>query len=94
MSKLGIAPLKVGFEPTAAYDSKADKVYIGIKIDKKKTLEELRELIRKALGFAVGRAYVCKDTLRFILAKAASHEKALENIFNKSQAAGQLAASS
>src|SRR3989338_1882329 len=35
LAKLNITPMKVGFEPVAAYDSKSSKVYVGIKIDKK-----------------------------------------------------------
>ncbi|MBI2632120.1 50S ribosomal protein L10, partial [Candidatus Pacearchaeota archaeon] len=42
LAKLDILPMKVGFEPIAAYDTKDKKVYSGIKIDKKKTLEELK----------------------------------------------------
>ena len=86
--------MKVGFEPIAAYDSQADKVYVGIKIDKKAAYEELRNAIGKALGFAVSRVYVCADSLRFIFAKAASHEGAIARLLNKSEPAGQPAASS
>lgn len=86
MSKLGITPLKVGFEPVAAYDSKTDKVYVGIKIDKKKTLEELRDLIRKALGFAVGRNYTTRETITYFIAKAGAEEKAIQGLVNKTSA--------
>jgi len=83
MAKLGITPLKVGFEPVAAYDSKADKVYVGIKIDKKKTLEDLRSLIGKALGFAVGREYPTKETISFIIGKAGREEKVIQGLVDK-----------
>jgi large subunit ribosomal protein L10 len=87
LTKLDIKPMRVGFEPIAAYDSQADKVYVGIKIDKKKAYEELLDLIRKALGFAVARNYVTKDTLRLFIAKAGREEIALANLINsKSQA--------
>jgi large subunit ribosomal protein L10 len=85
MAKLDIKPMKVGFEPVAAYDREDDKVYVGIKIDKKGAYDELREAIGKALGFAVSRVYVCTESLRFILAKAAAHESAIANLLNKSQ---------
>lgn len=78
MAKLGITPLKVGFEPIAAYDAKLDKVFAGIKIDKKKTLEELREFIKKSLGFAVNIEYPTSQTLSFFIAKANAEEKALK----------------
>jgi large subunit ribosomal protein L10 len=85
LAKLDIKPMKVGFEPVAAYDATNDRVYVGIKIDKKKAYEELREAIGKAIGFAVGRVYLCADSLRFILAKAAMQGTAIENLYNKSQ---------
>ena len=77
MAKLGIFPMKVGFEPIAAYDSEVEKVYVGIKIDKKGTLEELRTLIGKALGFAVNMGYPARETISYFIAKAQAEEKAL-----------------
>jgi large subunit ribosomal protein L10 len=85
MAKLNISPMKVGFEPLCAYDSTADKIYVGIKINKKAALEELRYSIGKSLGFAVSRSYPTRITLPFILAKAAMHEKAIESLLNKTQ---------
>jgi len=86
MAKLGITPMKVGFEPIAAYDAKDDKVYIGIRIDKKKTLEELREAIRKGLGFAVNVKYSAKETIRYFIMKAGAEEKAILNLIGKASA--------
>lgn len=77
LAKLNITPMKVGFEPVAAYDAVSEKVYAGIKIDKKKALEELRECIGKSFGFAVGIGYVAKETLSYFLAKASAEENAL-----------------
>jgi len=94
MAKLGITPMKVGFEPLAAYDANSKKIYVGIKIDKKSALEELRLSISRALGFAVNIEYPTKESLSFILAKAAREEKAIENILNKSQPAQKSAESS
>jgi len=85
MAKLDIKPMKVGFEPIAAYDSKSDKVYAGIKIDKKKAHEELKQAIGKALGFAVSVRYLVKETLSYFLAKANAEEKAVQSIIDKSQ---------
>jgi len=87
MAKLDIKPMKVGFEPIAAYDREDDKVYVGIKIDKKKTYDELRELIGKALGFAVSRGYVTKETVSLFIARAGREEIALGNLLNKPAAA-------
>ncbi|MCU0642426.1 MAG: 50S ribosomal protein L10 [archaeon] len=87
LAKLDIKPMKVGFEPVAAYDSASDKVYIGIKIDKKKAYEQLREMIAKALGFAVGRGYAAAETVKFFIAKAGREEIALTNLVNSKSAA-------
>jgi large subunit ribosomal protein L10 len=93
MAKLDIKPMKVGFEPLAAYDSKSDKVYVGIKIDKKKTHEELKQAIGKALGFAVSIKYLVKETLSYFLAKANVEEKAVQTLLDKAQAAPAAGAS-
>lgn len=85
MGKLGITPMKVGFEPVAAYDAHSKKVYVGIKIDKKKTLEELRTSITKALSFAVNRGFPTKETLTYLLAKAGNEEKAIQSLVDKTQ---------
>jgi len=78
LGKLGISPMKVGFEPIAAYDAESDKVYVGIKIDKEATLEELRDLVSKALGFAINVSYPAKETIIYMINKAGAEEKALE----------------
>ncbi len=77
MGKLNITPMKVGFEPIAAYDSVSEKVYVGIKMDKKKFMEDFRLDIARARSFAVNIAYVCADTIKSLIMKAALHEKAL-----------------
>ncbi len=83
MAKLDIKPMKVGFEPIAAYDAKSEKVYVGIKIDKKKTHEELKQAIEKALGFAISVKYFVKETLSYFFAKASAEEKAVQALMDK-----------
>jgi large subunit ribosomal protein L10 len=85
MSKLDIKPFSIGFEPVAAYDNQEKKVYAGIRINREETLEDLKRSHSKALGFAVNIAYVCRETLKFILGKAAGQEKAILNLVNKPQ---------
>jgi len=80
LAKLNIAPMKVGFLPLAAYDSEDDKVYVGIRINKEETLEELRTLVGKALGFATSVEYSAKETMSYFIAKAFAEEKALANL--------------
>lgn len=77
MAKLDIKPFSVGFEPAAAYDSEEKKVYTNIRIDKEKTLDELKKSYSRALAFAIKLAYPCAETIRFLLGKATSHEKAI-----------------
>lgn len=85
MSKLNIMPFSVGFMPLVAYDSKEDKVFTELVIDKEGTLKSMKEMFSKSLAFAVSRAYACKETIGFLLAKASSHEKALESKINTPQ---------
>jgi large subunit ribosomal protein L10 len=85
LAKLGIAPMKVGFEPIAAYDSIKKKVYVGIKIDKKATLEALKESIARAAGFAINLKYITKNNIGYFIARAGLEEKAITNLINKSQ---------
>lgn len=77
LGKLNITPLKVGFEPIAAYDSENEKVYSGIKIDKKKFLIDFRSEIARVRSFAVNIAYICKETISSLIGKATRQEKAL-----------------
>ncbi len=82
MNKLDIKPISVGFEPLAIFDKREGKLYLNIKIDKKKTLEELKTTFMKSLSFAVEINYVCEDTIKFLIKKATMHEKALEKKLN------------
>ncbi len=86
LGKLGIEPMKVGFEPIAAYDSASDRVFVGIKIDRKKALEELREALGKALGFAVNVEYFSKETIGYFIARAGVQEKALSALTERRSA--------
>ena len=83
MAKLNIAPMKVGFEPIAAYDKQEDKVYVGIRIDKKQAFEDLREAIGKGFGFAVNISYPTNETIKYLISKAGLQEKAIDAIINK-----------
>lgn len=83
MGKLDIKPFSVGFIPMAAFDSKSEKVYFDINIDKEGVLEELKTSFGRALPFAVEIGYVCGDTVKFLLAKASAHGSALEKLAEK-----------
>jgi len=80
LSKLGITPMKVGFEPIAAYNSEDDKTYFGIKIDKEGSLEALREAIGKSFGFSVSIGFVNEKTIGYFISKAGLEAKVLEKL--------------
>jgi len=80
LSKLNVSPMRVGFIPIIAYDSKEDKTFSNLIIDKAGTLEQVRELLRKALGFAINIKYPTQKTIRYFINKASREEKAMEKL--------------
>jgi large subunit ribosomal protein L10 len=82
MNKLDIKPFNISLIPLAGYDSHEKKLYLDIRIDREKTLEELKKAFGKALPFAVQIGYVCKDTIAFLIQKAGRQEKAIEKLTN------------
>ena len=80
MSKLDIIPFEVGIEPIAAYMDK--KVYVDIKIDKKAMIKSIEEAFSQALAFAVEISYPTKDTIDFIIGKAAIEGNAIDIIID------------
>lgn len=87
LGKLNISPMKVGFIPIAAYDGKDDKIYADIVIDKVGTIEAVKEMIRKALGFAISVKYPTEKTIRYFIAKAGREKKAIEKIITAKEGA-------
>lgn len=85
LQKLGIKPFMIGITPLAFYDSISKRVYVGIKIDKRKMLEDLLIAQSKALGFSVNISYPTRQNIGFLLAKADSHNNALIKLQNKNQ---------
>lgn len=78
MGKLDMKPFKVGFIPLAAFDTKEEKLYLDIKIDKEETIKEMKEAFGRALPFAVQINYISKETIGFLIRKAGMHKKSLE----------------
>ncbi|UCD20746.1 MAG: 50S ribosomal protein L10 [archaeon] len=72
LSTLDITPFSVGVLPRAAYDSTNSKIYLDINVDPEVALEKLKEFSSEALGLAMKIEYLCKDTVKFILAKASN----------------------
>jgi large subunit ribosomal protein L10 len=77
MSKLDIKPFSISLIPLAGYDATEKKLYLDIKIDRERTIEELKKAFGKALPFAVEI-----DTIGFLIGKAGIHEKAIEKLTN------------
>jgi len=82
MAKLDIKPFSIGFVPIAAFDTNENKLYTEINIDSEATIAELKNAFGKALGFAVGIGYVCKDTIKVMIGKAGAEEKKLNRVMS------------
>jgi large subunit ribosomal protein L10 len=82
MNKLDIKPFSISLIPLAGYDFHDKKLYLDIKIDREKTLEELKKAFGKALPFAVQIGYISSDTIKFLIQKAGRHELAIKNLTN------------
>jgi len=80
MAKLDIKPFKVGFIPLCAFDTKENKFYSEIKIDKEGTLAELKYAAGKALPFAVSIGYISKDTVKVMIQKASAQANKIHRI--------------
>jgi len=87
MGKLGIKPFTIGFIPICSFDNEEKRLYVGIKIDPEEAISELQNAFGKALPFAVEIGYVTKETITFMIGKAASHEKAIGNLLGKEEVA-------
>ncbi len=79
MTKLDITPVEIKLNPIVAYESEEEKIFQEIDVDSEKAVEDLKDKYGRALAFAVSITHSCKETIGHILAKAASHEKALES---------------
>jgi len=80
MNKLDIKPFTINLIPLAGYDSKEKKLYLEIKIDREKTIEQLKKAFGKVLPFAVEIGYACKDTIGFLIQKAGLQGRAIEKL--------------
>jgi len=80
MSKLDIKPFSIGFIPLSAFDTQEEKLYLDIKIDKEKTIAELKDAFGKALPFAVEIGYLSKDTIGFMIQKAGAYANKINRI--------------
>lgn len=82
MTKLDIKPFSIGFIPLFGFDTESGKLYLEIKIDREEALTELQTAYAKALPFAMNIGYVCADTARLMVQKAAGQEKRLIKVIS------------
>ncbi|MEN7982036.1 MAG: 50S ribosomal protein L10 [Nanoarchaeota archaeon] len=82
MAKLDIKPFSVGFIPLSGFDTKTGILYLEIKIDKVGTIEKLKTSYGKSLSFAMEIGYICGETARLMVQKAAGQEKRLIRIIS------------
>ena len=80
LSKLDILPFKVGLIPLAAYDSKENKVFENIKIDKEATLINVILASTQSMNLAINSSYPCKETIIFLISKATLEANALNSL--------------
>lgn len=78
LSKLEIMPFTTGLEPLAAYTK--GKVYEGIKIDRKATLDSLKSCSAQALALAVQLSYPTAETIKLLLIKASQQLNSLSRL--------------
>ncbi len=87
LAKLDVNPFEIGLEPIVAFSD--GKIYTSVKIDKKTILQEFISSYSKSLAFAVELAWISKETLPFILSKAALHENVLKNLIQTQTKEGE-----
>jgi len=80
MNKLDIKPFSIGFVPLCAFDNEEGKFYSELKIDREKTLKELKTAYGKAIPFSTEIGYTTEETVRFLIGKAGRYEKALTQL--------------
>ncbi|MEM4181585.1 MAG: 50S ribosomal protein L10 [Candidatus Pacearchaeota archaeon] len=87
LAKLDITPFEIGLEPIVAFSD--GKIYTSVKLDKKETLKNLNEEYSRGLAFAVSICWISKDSLPFILSKAALHESVLKKLVDAQTKSGE-----
>ena len=80
LSKLDILPFKIGLTPLAAYDSKENKVFENIKIDKEATFNQISLASLQSINLAINSNYPCKETIIFLIGKASLQGNAVNSL--------------
>ena len=86
LSKLGIMPFTIGLKVVAVYDSKSNKIFANIEINKDEAVKQMVSALIEAKKFAVRIAYPTAETIKRILAKASVEEGAIAKLLNSGSA--------
>jgi large subunit ribosomal protein L10 len=82
LEKLELKPVIIGIKPLAALDSKENKFYENINIDKEETLRLSALAFQEAKNLALKIDYICKETIYMLLAKANMQALSLNSKIN------------
>lgn len=82
LAKLDITPFSIGLEPLAVYDSKQDKIYVKIKIDKEGMIKNIKIISLEAFNLALNINYLTKETISFLITKANQEANIILNLIN------------
>lgn len=80
LTKLEIVPFQISLEPLIAYDSKKNKIYKEIKIDKEALTEQLKEFFTQATALSMHINYPTSETITLLITKANQELNALSNL--------------
>ncbi len=82
LAQMEIRPVSVFLQPLGAYDSKSNKFYRTIKVDRQEVLSNVALASTQAFSLALNLGYPAKETIKFLIIKANSEFNALQNKLN------------
>jgi large subunit ribosomal protein L10 len=80
LSRLDILPFKIGLTPLASFDSKENKVFENIKIDKEETMNQVSLASTQAINLGINSNYPCEFTIKFLIGKASLQANAINSL--------------
>jgi len=80
LSKLEITPFTVGLDPIVAFDANSHNIYVGIKVDKEATLQDIKQAFINARSLAIFIEYPTKESIGFMIAKASLQANAINSL--------------
>ena len=89
LMKLDILPFEAGLDAPIAYDSKSNKIYTGIKIDKAGYISELQIAFSSAYQFAIHIGYPTAENISQIIVNAGRDANALQKVVDEAEPAAE-----